>query len=331
MKVLVSGGTGYIGSHTVVELIALGHEVIIVDNLYNSQIDVLDKIKTITKINNLKFYEADCSNIDVMDDIFNKEKVDAVVHFAGYKAVGESVQKPLMYYQNNLNTTMTLASLSEKYKVKHFIFSSSATVYGDQVSPLHELMELKVTTNPYGETKKMSERILKDFSRNNKDMNITLLRYFNPIGAHKSGLIGEKPQGIPNNLMPYVTQVAKGIREKLFVFGNDYDTVDGTGVRDYIHVVDLAKGHIAALMNAKSNFNIYNLGSGVGTSVLELIHTFERVNGIKIPYDIVERRPGDLATVYADASKAKKELHWETKLTVEDMVEDAWIFEKNLK
>lgn len=330
MKVLVSGGTGYIGSHTVVELIALGHEVIIVDNLYNSQIDVLDKIKTITKINNLKFYEADCLNMDVMDDIFNKEQVDAVIHFAGYKAVGESVLKPLMYYQNNLNTTMTLASLSEKYKVKHFIFSSSATVYGDQVSPLHEFMELKVTTNPYGETKKMSERILKDFSHNNKDMNITLLRYFNPIGAHKSGLIGEKPQGIPNNLMPYVTQVAKGIREKLFVFGNDYDTVDGTGVRDYIHVVDLAKGHIAALMNANSNFNIYNLGSGVGTSVLELIHTFERVNGIKIPYDIVERRPGDLATVYADASKAKRELHWETKLTLEDMVKDAWVFEKNL-
>ena len=330
MKVLVSGGTGYIGSHTVVELIELGHEVIIVDNLYNSQIDVLYKIKTITNINELKFYEADCSNMDVMDDIFNKEQVDAVIHFAGYKAVGESVQKPLMYYQNNLNTTMTLASLSEKYKVKHFIFSSSATVYGDQLSPLHELMELKVTTNPYGETKKMSERILKDFSRNNKDMNITLLRYFNPIGAHKSGLIGEKPQGIPNNLMPYVTQVAKGIREKLFVFGNDYDTVDGTGVRDYIHVVDLAKGHIAALMTAKSSFNIYNLGSGVGTSVLELIHTFERVNGIKIPYDIVERRPGDLATVYADASKAKNELHWETKLTVEDMVKDAWAFEKQL-
>src|SRR5690554_939314 len=331
MKVLVSGGMGYIGSHTVVELLELGHEVVIVDNLYNSQIDVLDKIKTITSKHSVKFYNNDCKDYDALDTIFSKEGIDAIIHFAGYKAVGESVLKPLMYYDNNLNTTLTLASLAEKYKVKHFIFSSSATVYGDQVSPLHELMELKETTNPYGETKKMSERILKDFSRNNKDMNITLLRYFNPIGAHKSGLIGEKPQGIPNNLMPYVTQVAKGIREKLFVFGNDYDTIDGTGVRDYIHVVDLAKGHIAALLKSKVGLNIYNLGSGVGTSVLQLIETFEKVNNIKVPYTIVDRRPGDLATVYADASKAKIELGWETKLTLEDMVKDAWVFEKNLK
>src|SRR5690554_5289786 len=236
-----------------------------------------------------------------------------------------------MCYYNNLNTTIIRARIAEEYILKHFIFSSSATVYGDQESPLYETLELKKTTNPYGETKKISERILSDFAKNNERMHITLLRYFNPIGAHKSGLIGEKPQGIPNNLMPYVTQVAKGIRERLSVFGNDYDTVDGTGVRDYIHVVDLAKGHIAALLKAKQGLNVYNLGSGVGTSVLELISTFEKVNNIKIPYEIIDRRPGDLATVYADASKAKEELDWETKLTVEDMVKDAWTFEKNLK
>jgi len=330
MKVFVSGGTGYIGSHTVVELINLGHEVVIVDNLYNSQLDVLDKIKQITKINILKFYQADCSDEQMMDKIFKKEKVDAIIHFAGYKAVGESVLKPLMYYQNNLNTTMVLAKMAEKYKVKNFIFSSSATVYGEQPSPLIETMDLKQTTNPYGETKKMSERILTDFAVNNKFMKVTLLRYFNPIGAHKSGLIGEKPQGIPNNLMPYVTQVAKGIREKLFIFGNDYDTIDGTGVRDYIHVVDLAKGHIAALLGAKDNLNIYNLGSGIGTSVLQLIQTFETVNNIQIPFEVAGRRPGDLATVYADVKKAKADLNWETKLTLKDMVKDAWTFEKQL-
>jgi len=330
MKVFVSGGTGYIGSHTVVELINLGHEVVIVDNLYNSQLDVLDKIKQITKINTLKFYQADCSDEQMMDKIFKKEKVDAIIHFAGYKAVGESVLKPLMYYQNNLNTTMVLAKMAEKYKVKNFIFSSSATVYGEQPSPLIETMDLKQTTNPYGETKKMSERILTDFAVNNKFMKVTLLRYFNPIGAHRSGLIGEKPQGIPNNLMPYVTQVAKGIREKLFIFGNDYDTIDGTGVRDYIHVVDLAKGHIAALLGAKDNLNIYNLGSGIGTSVLQLIQTFETVNHIQIPFEVAGRRPGDLATVYADVKKAKADLNWETKLTLKDMVKDAWTFEKQL-
>ncbi|CDR30483.1 UDP-glucose 4-epimerase [Acholeplasma oculi] len=331
MKVLVSGGTGYIGSHTVVELMNLGYEVVIVDNLYNSQLEVLDKIKQLTNNKALKFYEADCSDLTVIEPIFIEEKIDAIIHFAGYKAVGESVAKPLKYYQNNLNTTMVLAMMAEKYKVQNFIFSSSATVYGEGVSPLVETMDLKETSNPYGETKKMSERILRDFAKNNPDMKITLLRYFNPIGAHKSGLIGEKPQGIPNNLMPYVTQVAKGIREKLFVFGNDYDTVDGTGVRDYIHVVDLAKGHIAALKGSKDNVNIYNLGSGVGTSVLELIQTFEKVNHIKIPYEIVDRRPGDLATVYADVNKAKKELNWQTELTIEDMVKDAWRFENNLK
>ncbi|WP_025724365.1 UDP-glucose 4-epimerase GalE [Acholeplasma granularum] len=330
MKVLVTGGTGYIGSHTVVELLNLGHDVVIVDNLYNSQLDVLDKILKISNSKDLKFYEADCKDYEKLDEIFKLEKFDSIIHFAGYKAVGESVLKPLMYYDNNLNTTITLARLAEKYQIKNFIFSSSATVYGEQQSPLNENLELKTTSNPYGETKKMSERILSDFSKNNKDMHITLLRYFNPIGAHESGLIGEKPQGTPNNLMPYVTQVAKGIREKLFVFGNDYDTVDGTGVRDYIHVVDLAKGHIAALLNAHKGLNFYNLGSGIGTSVLELIQTFEKVNEIKVPFEIVDRRPGDLATVYADASKAKKELRWETKKTLEDMVKDSWFFEKNL-
>jgi UDP-glucose 4-epimerase len=331
MKVLVSGGTGYIGSHTVVELLNLGHGVVIIDNLYNSQIDVLDKIKQITGSSNFKFYEADASNFEILDDIFNKEGIDAIIHFAGYKAVGESVAEPLKYYDNNLNTTITLAKLAGKYKTKSFIFSSSATVYGEQPSPLHEGLKLEITSNPYGETKKMSERILSDFAKNNKDMNITLLRYFNPIGAHKSALIGEKPQGIPNNLMPYVTQVAKGLREKLFIYGNDYDTIDGTGVRDYIHVDDLAKGHIAALQNNKQGLHVFNLGSGVGTSVLQIIQTFEKINQIKVPYEIVGRRPGDLATVYADVSKANKELNWETKLTIEDMVKDAWAFEKNLK
>jgi len=331
MKVLVSGGTGYIGSHTVVELLNLGHKVVIVDNLYNSQIDVLDKIKTITGSSDFKFYEADASNFEILDEIFNNEGIDAIIHFAGYKAVGESVAEPLKYYDNNLNTTITLAKLAGKYKVKSFIFSSSATVYGEQPSPLHEGLKLELTSNPYGETKKMSERILSDFAKNNKDMNITLLRYFNPIGAHKSALIGEKPQGIPNNLMPYVTQVAKGLREKLYVYGNDYDTIDGTGVRDYIHVVDLAKGHIAALQNSKQGLHVFNLGSGIGKSVLEIIQAFEKVNQIKVPYEIVGRRPGDLATVYADVSKAKKEFNWETKLTIEDMVRDAWAFENNLK
>lgn len=329
MKVLVTGGTGFIGSHTVVELIERNYSVVIVDNLTNSSKEVLNSLKEITK-EDIPFYEVDCTDEVSMDKIFSKENFDAIIHFAGFKAVGESVLKPLKYYENNVVSTLVIAKLAEKYNVKHLIFSSSATVYGDQPSPLVETSPLLETTNPYGETKKMSERILKDVSFNNKDLKITLLRYFNPIGAHKSGLIGEVPKGTPNNLMPYITQVAAGIREKLFVFGNDYDTLDGTGVRDYIHVVDLAKGHIAALEGAKDNLNVYNLGSGVGVSVLELIETFKKENNIDIPYEIVERRPGDIATVYADPAKAKEELNWETKLTVKDMVKDSWNFEKNI-
>ncbi|VEU79993.1 UDP-glucose 4-epimerase GalE [Haploplasma axanthum] len=330
MKVLVSGGMGFIGSHTVVELINSGHEAVIVDNLYNSFKSVLTSLKEITG-KDIPFYDVDVTNEKELEEVFEKEKVDAVIHFAGYKAVGESVSKPLMYYKNNLLTTINLAELSQKYNVKHFIFSSSATVYGDQESPLKESMRLGETTNPYGETKKMSERILTDFSKVNPDFHIVLLRYFNPIGAHESGLIGEVPQGIPNNLMPYITQVASGKREKLFVFGNDYDTKDGTGVRDYIHVVDLAKGHLAALTKSKSGLSVYNLGTGEGVSVLELIETFKRVNKIDIPYEITTRRAGDVASVYADGTKALKELGFKTKLTLEDMVRDSWNFEKNLK
>lgn len=330
MKVLVTGGMGYIGSHTVVEIIKSKYEVVIVDDLSNSSDDVLNHIETITNVKPT-FYQESVLNAAVMDKIFKKEKFDAIIHFAGFKAVGESVEKPLMYYENNVMSTIILAELMEKYNVKHFVFSSSATVYGDQESPLKETNELKETTNPYGESKKMSERILMDFARNNKDKSIVLLRYFNPIGAHSSGLIGEKPKGTPNNLMPYITQVASDKREKLFVYGNDYDTIDGTGVRDYIHVVDLAKGHLAALSKAKEGLHVYNLGSGRGTSVLELVNTFIKENNIDIPYEITGRRPGDLATVYADPSKVKKELDWETKLDVSDMVKSSWNFEKNLK
>lgn len=330
MKILVTGGMGFIGSHTVVELINKNHEVVIVDNLSNSFIAVLDNIKKITGVQ-VPFYEADCTQADTMNEIFKKEAFDGLIHFAGYKAVGESVEKPLMYYKNNVLSTIISAEMAKKYHLNHFIFSSSATVYGNQASPLIETLPLKETTNPYGETKKMSERILSDVASQTKELNVVLLRYFNPIGAHKSGLIGEVPQGIPNNLMPYITQVASGKREKLFVYGNDYDTKDGTGVRDYIHVVDLAKGHIAALEKAGKGLSIYNLGSGSGTSVLELIKAFESENNVEIPYEVIERRAGDLEEVYADVNKAKKELNWQTKLSIKDMVRDAWNFEKNLK
>lgn len=330
MKILVTGGLGYIGSHTVVELLNKKHSVVIVDNLSNSQLNVLDKIKEITNIS-VPFYMVDCCEFEELEKVFKKHKFDAIIHFAGFKAVGESVSFPLMYYNNNLKSTMNLAELGVKYKVKDFIFSSSATVYGDQKPPLTEEMEKGVTVNPYGETKSMSERILIDLSNANKDFNVVLLRYFNPVGAHSSGLIGEKPVGIPNNLMPYITQTAKGLREKLFVYGNDYDTVDGTGVRDYIHVVDLAKGHVKALEYEHTGVEIFNLGSGKGTSVLELINAFEEVNKIKIPYEITKRRKGDVATSFADVKKAKRLLDWETKLTVTDMVKDAWNFEKGLK
>ncbi len=328
MSVLVTGGTGYIGSHTVVVLLEAGYDVVIADNLYNSKLDVLDKIETITGIRP-KFYQCDVSNKEELKVIFNENKIDSILHFAGYKAVGESVGVPLKYYRNNLLGTVALAECALEYNVSKFIFSSSATVYGDGAVPYHESNPLMPSTNPYGETKVMSERILSDTAKVNPSLNVTLLRYFNPIGAHKSGLIGEIPVGTPNNLMPYITQVAKGKLERLRVFGNDYNTVDGTGVRDYVHVVDLAYGHMAALEKMRNGINIYNLGTGKGTSVLELIHTFQTVNNIQIPYDIVDRRPGDVASSYADVSKAWDELGWKTQKNLQDMCHDSWFFEKN--
>lgn len=326
MHILVTGGAGFIGSHTVVELLNQDHEVTIVDNFYNSSPKVLDAIKEITQ-KQFRFHLVDVSNQEQIIELFENNEFDAVIHFAGYKAVGESVSKPLSYYFNNVTSTIHLAQACVDYGVNKFVFSSSATVYGDNNVPFKEDMELLPTTNPYGETKAMSERVLMDAVKAHPDLGVSLLRYFNPVGAHPSGLIGEVPTGVPNNLMPYISQVASGQREKLFVFGNDYETTDGTGVRDYIHVVDLAKGHVAALEHLNAGTHIYNLGSGKGTSVLELVHSFEKVNNIKIPYDIVKRRDGDIATSYADASKAKNELNWETKLTIDDMCEDTWRFE----
>jgi len=328
MNILVTGGLGFIGSHTTIELIKNNHTVIIADNLINSKIEVLDKLYTITGIK-LTFYQIDVTDEAKVEEIFNNHKIDGVIHFAGLKAVGESVSKPLEYYFNNLVSTMVLSKMCVKYGVNKFVFSSSATVYGDQPSPLREDMELKKTTNPYGETKAMSERILTDTSNANPNFAVSLLRYFNPVGAHESGLIGEDPNGIPNNLMPFVTKVAKGQLEKLSVFGNDYDTIDGTGVRDYIHVVDLARGHVKAIENLKDGVNIYNLGTGRGTSVLELVNAFMKVNDINVPYEIVGRRPGDIATCFADASKAEKELGWKAELGIDEMVRDAWKFEQN--
>ena len=328
MSILVTGGTGYIGSHTCVVLLEAGYDVIIADNLYNSKLDVLDKIETITG-KKPKFYNIDVSKKEELDILFKENNIEAILHFAGYKAVGESVGLPLKYYRNNLLGTIALTECALEYKVSKFIFSSSATVYGDGSVPYRESNPLLPSTNPYGETKVMSERILSDTAKVNPGLSVTLLRYFNPIGAHKSGLIGEIPVGTPNNLMPYITQVAKGKLEKLRVFGRDYDTVDGTGVRDFVHVVDLAYGHMAALEKMKQGINVYNLGTGKGTSVLELIHTFQSVNNITIPYDIVSRRPGDVASSYADVTKAWEELGWKTGKTVEDMCRDSWFFEKN--
>lgn len=328
MNILVTGGLGFIGSHTTIELIKNNHTVIIADNLINSKIEVLDELFTITGIKPI-FYQIDVTDEAKLEEIFNSHKIDGVIHFAGLKAVGESVSKPLEYYYNNLVSTMVLSKMCVKYGVGKFVFSSSATVYGDQPSPLKEEMELKKTTNPYGETKAMSERILTDTAHANKKFAVSLLRYFNPVGAHESGLIGEDPNGIPNNLMPFVTKVAKGKLPKLSVFGNDYDTIDGTGVRDYIHVVDLAKGHVKAIEKLDKGVNIYNLGTGRGTSVLELVNTFIKVNDVDVPYEIVGRRPGDIATCYADANKVEQELGWKADLKIEDMVKDAWKFEQS--
>ena len=326
MRYLVTGGLGFIGSHTVVELINNDHEVVIADNLINSKSEVLDKIYEITGVKPI-FFQIDVTDEEKVKEIFLNNKLDGVIHFAGLKAVGESVSKPLEYYYNNLVSTMVLSKLCLEYKVNKFVFSSSATVYGEQESPLNEDMELKRTTNPYGETKAMSERILIDTATANEGFRVCLLRYFNPVGAHESGLIGENPNGIPNNLMPYITKVAKKELKKLNIFGDDYNTVDGTGVRDYIHVVDLAKGHVKAIEKLASGVEIYNLGTGKGTSVLELVNAFMKVNNVDIPYEIVGRRAGDIATCYADTNKAMSDLGWRAEKDIEDMVRDSWRFE----
>lgn len=331
MKILVTGGLGFIGSHTVVELANSNFEVVIADNLYNSKEEVLEKLEKITG-KKFELYKYDLTDKSKVEEIFQKENIDGVIHFAGYKAVGESVREPLMYYQNNLISTINLLEVMKKHNVKRFVFSSSATVYGDNGHTKYvESMGRGETTSPYGTTKAMIEKILEDLYYSDNSWNITLLRYFNPVGAHESGLIGEEPNGIPNNLMPYVMKVASGKLETLSIFGNDYPTVDGTGVRDYIHVVDLAKGHVKALENAPAGLNVYNLGSGKGVSVLELVKTFEKVNNIKVNYKIIDRRPGDLPEYFADSEKALKELGWKTEKTIEDICRDSWNYEKNCK
>lgn len=331
MAVLVTGGTGYIGSHTVVELIENKFdEVVIVDNLVNSKEEVLSRIEKITGIRP-KFYNADVKDRDALEEIFKKENITDVIHFAGLKAVGESCLKPGLYVYNNIGSTLTLLETMVKYHVKNIVFSSSATVYGtpDHV-PLKEDDPIGGCTNPYGQTKLDIEYVLKYFSQIHQDMNIAILRYFNPIGAHPSGLIGEDPAGIPNNLMPYITQVAVKKLQYVHVFGNDYDTLDGTGVRDYIHVLDLASGHLAALKKLKENpgLVIYNLGTGKGTSVLELIHAFEKANNMVIDYKIEARRPGDVASNYANCDKAYKEMNWKAKYNIVDACRDSWNWQK---
>ena len=327
MKILVSGGTGYIGSHTCVELLQSGHEVVIFDNLYNSKEEVVGRIEKITG-KKVTFYKADMLEPESMRRIFEEHTFDCVIHFAGLKAVGESVAKPLMYYENNIAGTLNLCKLMNEFGCKRIIFSSSATVYGvPKTVPITEDFPLS-TTNPYGSTKLMLEQILTDFTVADPEWSVVLLRYFNPIGAHESGLLGEVPNGIPNNLMPYIMQVAVGKLPELGVFGNDYDTHDGTGVRDYIHVVDLAKGHVCAVdkvMNAQGT-NIYNLGTGTGYSVLDIVHAFEEANGVKIPYKIKARRPGDVPICYANPAKAKEELGWEAKFDLTRMCKDSWRF-----
>lgn len=328
MNILVTGGAGYIGSHTCIELLESGFGVVVVDNLCNSQMESLRRVEKITG-KKVKFYLGDINDAELLDKIFAENKIDSVIHFAGLKAVGESVDKPLEYYHNNIGGTFVLLEAMRKAGCKSIIFSSSATVYGAPASvPVREDFSLSAT-NPYGMTKLMIETILKDLYVADKSLNIIILRYFNPIGAHKSGLIGENPRGIPNNLMPYITQVATGKLDKLRVFGDDYPTPDGTGVRDYIHVVDLAKGHVAALKNRTAGVHIYNLGTGVGYSVLEVVKALEKASGKKVPYVVTPRRPGDIAEVYADASKAFDELGWKAQLGIEEMCEDSWRWQKN--
>ena len=326
MKILVDGGAGFIGSHTCTALLEAGHSVVVADNFVNSKPDAIEKIKLITG-KDVAFYEADVTDKASSERIFAENDIDGVIHFAGLKAVGESVEKPLLYYYNNLVSTIVLAELCLEHGVGKFVFSSSATVYGDNDIPFAETMSLKPTTNPYGETKAASERILTDAAKANPGFCVSLLRYFNPVGAHESGLIGEDPNGIPNNLMPYISQVAGGRLKKLRIFGNDYNTSDGTGVRDYIHVMDLAEGHVAAVSKMRSGVSVYNLGTGRGTSVLELVNAFIKANKIDVPYEIAPRRAGDLPEYYADASKAERELGWKAKRSVEDMCRDSWRFE----
>ena len=333
MKILVTGGLGYIGSHTVIELLDNGYEVIVIDNLSNSKIDVIDKIKKITN-RDITFYQGDVCDKIIIEEIFSSNEIDAVIHFAGYKAVGESVKKPLMYYRNNIDSTLSLCEEMGKYNVKNIVFSSSATVYGNpKALPIKESFEVGHATNPYGETKIINEKILSDIHISDPEWNIAILRYFNPIGAHKSGLIGEDPNGIPNNLMPYIVKVATKELKELSIFGDDYDTKDGTGVRDYIHVVDLAKGHIKAVewVLKGNGIDAFNLGTGNGYSVLELVEAFKKYNNIDVPYKIVGRREGDIAACYADASYAKAKLNWSALYGIEDMVKDSYNFVKNNK
>lgn len=325
MNILVTGGAGYIGSHTIIELLASGHSVVVVDNLSNSSAESLRRVEQITG-QAVPFHEFDLRDRARLEALFASEKIDAVIHFAGLKAVGESVAKALWYYQNNLESTLTLLDVMRQHGVKKLVFSSSATVYGDPAKlPITEDMPLSAT-NPYGQTKLMIEQILRDTAATNEGWQFTSLRYFNPVGAHPSGLIGEDPSGIPNNLLPFVSQVAVGKREQLSVFGDDYDTVDGTGVRDYIHVVDLAKAHVAALehLGAPNEYKYYNIGTGQGTSVLELVHAFEQAAEREIPYQVVARRPGDIAACYADPSLAREELGWQAELSIQDACRDSW-------
>ena len=326
MSILVTGGAGYIGSHTCVELLNAGYEVVVIDNLYNSSEEALRRVEKITG-KTVKFYEGDLLNREDVEKVFEQESIDSVIHFAGLKAVGESVAKPLEYYHNNITGTLILCDVMRQHGCKNIVFSSSATVYGDPAFvPITEECPKGKITNPYGQTKGMLEQILTDLYVGDPEWKVILLRYFNPIGAHKSGLIGEDPKGIPNNLVPYIAQVSVGKLEKLGVFGNDYPTPDGTGVRDYIHVVDLAVGHVKAIekMNSLEGVEIYNLGTGKGYSVLEVLHAYEKACGKTLPYEIKERRPGDIPTCYADSAKAKRELGWEAQYGIEEMCEDSY-------
>jgi len=331
MAILVTGGAGYIGSHTIIELQNVGMEVVVVDNLINSSRESLNRVEKITG-KPVKFYEVDIQDADGLNKVFENEDIDSCIHFAGLKAVGESVQKPLEYYTNNISGSLVLFDIMRKHNVKNIVFSSSATVYGSpEFVPITEDCPKGEITNPYGQTKGMLEQILTDIQKADPEWNVILLRYFNPIGAHKSGTIGENPNGIPNNLMPYITQVAVGKLQSLGIFGNDYDTPDGTGVRDYIHVVDLAIGHVNAIHKIKENpgLKIYNLGTGKGYSVLDIVKNFEEASGIKIPYVIKPRRAGDIATCYSDATKAKEELGWIATRDLHEMCEDSWRWQKS--